>query len=353
MIEKITNDCITLLKGMIEIPSVSRNERNLADFIEKKLFDWDLSVSRSGNNLWIKNYYWDNKKPVILLNSHIDTVNPTNGWNYDPYKATEEGDKITGLGSNDAGASVTALLGTLRYFYKKEGLPYNLIYCASAEEEISGINGISSVLDQFGKIDLAIVGEPTGMQIATAEKGLLVLDCEAKGKAGHAARNEGENAIYKAITDIKILREYKFPKVSDVLGPVKITVTQISAGQQHNMIPDSCWFVVDVRTNEHYTNKEVFEVISSLIKSDVQARSFRLNSSGINNNHPLIKKGIKLGLKTFGSPTTSDQAVIPYPSVKIGPGDSVRSHTANEFIYKSEIRDGIKTYINLLEGLIL
>jgi acetylornithine deacetylase len=232
-------------------------------------------------------------------------------------------------------------------------LPYNLIFCASAEEEISGLNGISSILDQLGKIDLAIVGEPTGMQIATAEKGLLVLDGEAKGKAGHAARDEGENAIYKAINDIRILSEYKFPKASDVLGPVKITVTQIAGGQQHNMVPDSCKFVVDVRTNEYYSNNEVFKVISGLIKSEIKARSFRLNSSGINSDHPFIKRGIELGLSTFGSPTTSDQAVIPYTSVKIGPGDSVRSHTANEFIYKSEIRDGIKTYIGLLEGLLL
>lgn len=338
---------------MIEIPSISREEKNLADYIEKKLREWDFHPSRSGNNIWIKNHYWDNKKPVILLNSHIDTVKPASGWTYDPYKAIEQGDKIIGLGSNDAGASVAALLGSFKYFYKKEGLPYNLIFCASAEEEISGLNGISSILDQLGKIDLAIVGEPTGMQIATAEKGLLVLDGEAKGKAGHAARDEGENAIYKAINDIRILSEYKFPKDSDVLGPVKMTVTQIEGGQQHNMIPDSCKFVIDVRTNEHYSNKEVYDVITGLIKSEVKARSFRLNSSGINVDHPFIKRGLQLGLKTFGSPTTSDQAVIPYPSVKVGPGDSRRSHTANEFIFKSEILEGIKTYIDLLDGLVI
>ncbi len=352
MIEEITEDCISLLKGMIGIPSISREEKNVADYLEKKLRKWDFNVSRSANNLWMKNYYWDDSKPTILLNSHIDTVRPAGGWTYDPYKATEEEDKITGLGSNDAGASVVTLLGVFRYFYKNKNLPYNLIYCASAEEEISGVNGMSSILDQFGKIDLAIIGEPTGMQIATAEKGLMVLDCEAKGKAGHAARNEGENAIYKAIKDINILREYKFPKDSEVLGPVKMTITQITGGRQHNMIPDSCKFVVDVRTNEFYSNKEVFEVISGLIKSEVKARSFRLNSSGINDDHPFIRRGIQLGLTTFGSPTTSDQAVIPYPSVKIGPGDSGRSHTANEFIYKSEIVKGIRTFIDLLEGLI-
>jgi acetylornithine deacetylase len=353
MTEKITERCISLLKGMIEIPSVSRDENKRADFIENRLCEWELNVNRSGNNIWVKNNYWDEGKPIILLNSHIDTVNTSGGWTYDPFKATEEGDKVTGLGSNDAGASVVALLGAFLHFYKNKSLPYNLIFCASAEEEISGINGISSIIDQLGKINIAIVGEPTGMQIAIAERGLLVLDCEAKGKAGHAARDEGENAIYKAMDDIKILREYKFPLQSDILGSVKITVTQINAGHQHNIIPDSCKFVVDIRTNEHYSNKDVFEVISGLIKSEISARSFRLNSSGIKSDHPVIKRGIELGLTTFGSPTTSDQAVIPYPSVKIGPGDSARSHTANEFIYKSEIQDGIKTYINLLEGLSL
>jgi len=351
MIEKIQEVCIALLKEMIEVSSVSREETSVADLIERKFQKWNLDPQRLHNNLWVRNEDWDDKKPVILLNSHVDTVRPANGWTYDPLKACVEGDRITGLGSNDAGASVVSLLGTFLFFHQRKNLPYNLIFCASAEEEISGINGMTSVIAQIGKIDLAIVGEPTRMQMAIAEKGLLVLDVEAKGKAGHAARNEGENAIYKAIEDIKALREYRFPLESVVLGPVKMTVTQIEAGHQHNMIPDSCKFVVDVRTNEFYSNKEVFEVISGLLKSEVKARSFRLNSSGIKADHPFIKRGLELGLTAFGSPTTSDQAVIPYPSVKIGPGDSARSHTANEFIFMSEIKEGIKIYIDLLKNL--
>lgn len=347
------NQSISLLKAMIAIPSVSREESQVADSIEKTLPLLNLISNRSGNNIWVRNLNWDDKKPVILLNSHIDTVRPGNGWISDPYEAIEEKNKITGLGSNDAGASIVALLGAFMHFYSNENLPYNLIFCASAEEEISGPNGIVSVLNQLGRIDLAIVGEPTQMQMAIAEKGLLVLDCEAKGKAGHAARNEGDNAIYKAIEDIKLLKRYKFPLESEVLGPVKMTVTQITAGQQHNVIPDSCEFVVDVRTNEFYTNKEAYQIISGLIKSEVKARSFTHNSSGINLDHPIVKRGIQLGLKTFGSPTTSDQAIIPYPSVKIGPGDSARSHTANEHIFISEIQEGISTYINLLQGLSL
>lgn len=353
----LTNDTInqyvSLLKGMIGIPSISREESEVASFLDKNLQNLGLSPDRSGNNLWVKNLNWDVHKPVILLNSHIDTVRPGSGWITDPYKAEEEGDKITGLGSNDAGASVVALLGAFMHYYSGENMPYNLIYCASAEEEISGKNGIVSILNQLGRIDLAIVGEPTQMQMAIAEKGLLVLDCEAKGKAGHAARNEGDNAIYKAIDDIKLLTAYKFPLESEVLGPVKMTVTQIAAGQQHNVIPDSCKFVVDVRTNEFYSNKEACKIISGLIKSEVKARSFTHNSSGINPDHPIVKRGIELGLNIFGSPTTSDQAIIPYPSVKIGPGDSARSHTANEHIFIREIREGITTYINLLQGLSL
>jgi len=237
------------------------------------------------------------------------------------------------------------------HFYSEVNLPYNLIFCASAEEEISGTNGIASILDQLGRIDLAIVGEPTQMQMAIAERGLLVLDCVTKGKAGHAARNEGDNAIYKAIDDIFLLKGYKFPLESDVLGQVKITVTQIDAGQQHNVVPELCKFVVDVRTNEYYSNAEVLQIISKMISSEVKARSLNHNSSGIDPNNPIVKRGEQIGLKTFGSPTTSDQAIIPFPSVKIGPGDSARSHTANEHIFIHEIREGISTYIKLLDQL--
>lgn len=349
--EKIIVESIDLLKAIIEIPSFSREENNVVDFLIAKFTLWGLNPMRNGNNIWMRNKEWSEGKPVILLNSHVDTVRPGRGWSCEPFKATVEEGRITGLGSNDAGASVVALLGTFRHFYEAKYLPFNLIYCASAEEEVSGDNGVASVLNQLGKIDLAIVGEPTQMQIAIAEKGLIVLDCEAKGRAGHAARNEGENAIYKAIKDIQILEGYRFPLESAVLGPVKMTVTQIEAGQQHNVVPDSCRFVVDVRTNEFYSNEEAFQVISGLIQSEVRPRSFRLNSSGISADHPLVQRGLEMGLEIYGSPTTSDQAVIPFPSIKMGPGDSARSHTADEYILISEISEGIATYIKLLEGL--
>jgi len=349
--DEILSQSVELLIAMIEIPSLSKEEKDLADYLEFKFTSWGLKPTRSGNNLWMRNEKWTEGKPVILLNSHIDTVRPARGWTYDPFRASVEEDRITGLGSNDAGASIVSLLGTFRHFYDAAYLPFNLIFCASAEEEISGENGLASILEKLGKIDLAIVGEPTQMQIAIAEKGLLVLDCEAKGRAGHAARNEGENAIYKAIKDIRILEEYRFPLESALLGPVKITVTQIEAGQQHNVVPDSCRFVVDVRTNEYYSNEESFKIISGLIQSEVHPRSFRLNSSGISADHPFVRRGLKMGLQVYGSPTTSDQAVIPYPSVKMGPGDSARSHTANEYILISEIREGIVTYVKLLEEL--
>jgi acetylornithine deacetylase len=348
--EQFVSDSIGLLKSMIAIPSLSREEHEVAEMIEKQLCSWGYQPSRIGNNLWLKSRNWDRYKPTVLLNSHIDTVRPANGWRNDPYKPTEENGKITGLGSNDAGASVVALLAAFRHLDRVDQ-PYNYIFCASAEEEVSGLNGIVSVLDQFGKLDLVIVGEPTGMQMAIAEKGLLVLDCDAKGKAGHAARNEGENAIYKAIKDIEILKDYRFPLESELLGHVKLTVTQIEGGHQHNVVPDTCHFVVDVRTNEFYSNQETFQIISGLISSEVKARSFRLNSSGIKPEHPLVKRGLSMGLKTYGSPTTSDQAVIPYPSIKIGPGDSARSHTADEYIYEDEIRDGIAVYVRLLDQL--
>jgi len=350
LIENIVSQSIELLKTMIEIPSLSRDEKEVADFLEIQFSEWGLRPARCGNNLWMRNEKWEEGKPVILLNSHIDTVRPARGWTYEPFKVKIEDDRMTGLGSNDAGASVVSLLATFRYYFHSV-LPFNLLFCASAEEEISGDNGVASILDQLGKIDLAIVGEPTQMQIAIAEKGLLVLDCEAKGKAGHAARNEGENAIYKAIKDIEILEQYRFAMESEVLGPVKMTVTQIEAGQQHNVVPDSCRFVVDVRTNEFYSNEEAFNIITGLIQSEVKPRSFRLNSSGINADHPLVQRGIEMGLQIYGSPTTSDQAVIPYPSIKMGPGDSARSHTADEYILISEIRAGIATYIQLLNEL--
>ena len=329
---------------------MSREEASVATMIEQKLISWGYKPYREGNNVWIFSSKWNEDLPTILLNSHVDTVRPAKAWIHDPFGAEEVDGKLIGLGSNDAGAAVVALLCAFRNLDDKNQ-PYNLVFCASAEEEISGLNGVASVLENFGKIDLAVVGEPTGMQMAVAEKGLIVLDCEAKGKLGHAARNEGENAIYKALADIQILTGLSLPRKSTILGPVKITVTQIEAGSQHNVVPDSCRYVVDVRTNECYSNEEVCQLISSSIQSEVKPRSVRLNSSGISTDHPLVQRGIALGLKPYGSPTTSDQAVIPCTSIKIGPGESARSHTADEFIYLDEIKKGVEIYIQLLDQL--
>ena len=343
-------DSLSLLRAMIRIPSLSHEEAAVATLIEESLASWGYKPYRDNNNVWLFSSNWKEDLPTILLDSHIDTVRPAKTWSYDPFGATEIDGKLIGLGSNDAGASVVALLCAFRHLESKSQ-PYNLIFCASAEEEISGLHGVTSVLEKFGKISLAVVGEPTGMQMAVAEKGLVILDCESKGKTGHAARNEGENAIYKALADIQTLAGLTLPKTSGILGPVKITVTQIEAGTQHNVIPDSCRFVVDVRTNEFYSNEEAFRIIAEKIDAEVKPRSFRLNSSGIPLDHPLVQRGIKLGLSPYGSPTTSDQAVIPCTSIKIGPGDSARSHTADEYIFLDEIRNGDEIYIQLLDQL--
>lgn len=342
---------IQLLIRMIKIPSFSREEEPVAILIRNFLKSKDINFLEKQNNTWAKNKYWREGKPVILLNSHIDTVKPVKDWKKDPFGAEKEGDRITGLGSNDAGASLVTLLAVFVHFYPQQGLPWNLLFAASAEEEISGPQGMESLIDELGPLDLAIVGEPTRMQMAVSERGLMVLDCTAHGKAGHAARDEGENALYKAIDDISIIRNFNFPHISHTLGPVKLSVTQIQAGYQHNIVPDQCLFVVDVRTNEFYSNQEAFEIIKALISSDVKARSFRLNSSGIRLDHPIVKRAKALGLSCYGSPTTSDQAAIPYPSVKIGPGDSARSHTADEYILTTEIEQGFKIYLDLLREL--
>ncbi len=344
---------IQLLTRMIRIPSFSREEAPVADLIRDFMQSKGILFSTKNNNTWARNKHWDQDKPVILLNSHIDTVKPVKNWTRDPFGGELEGDRLTGLGSNDAGASLVTLLAVFVHLYEKQDLPWNLLFAASAEEEISGPNGMESLISEWEPVDLAIVGEPTQMQMAIAERGLMVLDCTAYGKAGHAARNEGENALYKAIEDINILRNFSFPQISENLGPVKLTVTQIQAGYQHNIVPDQCCFVVDVRTNEFYSNQEAYEVIKKQISSEVKARSFRLNSSGISPEHPIVRKAKALGLSCYGSPTTSDQAAIPYPSVKIGPGDSARSHTADEYILIPEMEQGFKIYLNLLEGLIL
>ena len=347
-----TSEAITLLSSMISIPSVSREEEKVADFLQTYIEGIGIMTGRSGNNIWCISPMFDMKKPTILLNSHIDTVKPVNGWRKHPYTAKMENGKLYGLGSNDAGASVVSLFEAYRHLSATEQA-YNLIFLASCEEEVSGKNGIESVLPQLPPIALGVVGEPTEMHPAIAEKGLMVLDVNAHGKAGHAARNEGENAIYKALDDIQWFREYRFSKESPLLGPVKMSVTQVNAGTQHNVVPDICSFVVDIRSNECYSNEELFQEICSHIQSEAKARSFRLNSSHIDAKHPFVKRAVELGRTPFGSPTLSDQALMRFPSVKIGPGKSSRSHTADEYIRVSEIEEAIGMYIKILDGLVI
>lgn len=351
--EKLTKDAIKLLCTLIEIPSTSREEKEAVDTLERILSEeYALPVKREGNNLWCIAQGYDEKRKTLLLNAHIDTVKPTSQWTRDPYKATVEGERIYGLGSNDDGASLVSLIQVFRFLGNKP-LPYNLILAISAEEEVSGKNGMERVLKVLPKIDVALVGEPTGMQPAIAEKGLMVLDAVAHGKSGHAARNEGDNAIYHALDDISWIRNCELPKTSDLLGPVKMTVTIVNAGTQHNVIPSECSFTIDVRSNELYSNEEIFDIICKKLKSEVKARSFRLSSSSINLSHPLVQKCIELGKTPFGSPTLSDQALMNFPSMKMGPGNSSRSHTADEFIEIREIREAIDTYQSLLANLLI
>jgi len=349
-INLLTTEAITLLCKLIETPRTSRNETAAADILEQFMIQNSMAPHRLGNNLWCIAPDYQPQRPTLLLNAHIDTVKPVSAWIHNPFKASLEGDTLYGLGSNDDGASLVSLLQVFREL-KDTKQNYNLIFLASAEEEVSGQNGIESVLSQLPHIDVALVGEPTGMQPAVAEKGLMVLDVIARGKAGHAARKEGDNAIYHAIDDIQWFRSYQFPNQSELLGPVKMTVTQINAGTQHNVIPDECSFVVDIRSNEYYSNHDIFNVISSFVKSEVKARSFRLNSSSISLEHPLVKSAVQQGRPPFGSPTLSDQALMPFPSLKMGPGQSSRSHTADEYILTSEIREAIEVYWKTLNGL--
>lgn len=344
---------VELLKVLINTPSISREEGDATDrlqmFIERGA-PVQCEIHRHLNNLWLVAPGFDASRPTLLLDAHIDTVKPAGGWSKHPYTPIVDGDKIYGLGSNDDGASLVTLL---QVFYKicQKPQQYNTIFLASAEEEVSGKNGIEAVLPLLPPISCAIIGEPTGMQPAVAEKGLMVIDCVAQGKQGHAARNEGVNAIYKAIDDIEWFRNYKYPKNSPLLGDVKMTVTQVNAGTQHNVIPDTCSYVVDIRSNECYSNTELLNIIRENVGSDVKARSTRLNSSSISMDHPLVKRAVELGLKPFGSPTLSNQALLGIPTLKIGPGDSARSHTANEYILISEIREGIELFAKMLDGL--
>lgn len=344
-------EAIDILKAMISRPSFSREEKELADWLQEYWQNAGHTVHRKGNNLWLFASDYDSNKPTLMINSHIDTVKPVAGWTKDPFLPEEaEDDKLYGLGSNDAGASLVSLYQTFILLSQKEQ-PYNLVFVASCQEEISGLDGMTSVIPELPPITFAVVGEPTGLQPAIAEKGLMVLDCEAKGKAGHAARNEGINAITLAIKDIEWFNSYQFPEQSSLLGPVKMSVTMIQAGTQHNVIPDRCCFTVDVRSNEFYSNEQLYHLIKEQVSCEVVPRSFRLNSSKTDINHPFIQRALLMEKEPFGSPTTSDQAVMPFPSVKIGPGNSARSHSADEFIYLSEIREAIDTYVRLLDGL--
>jgi len=349
---KIKLDAIQLLKSLISTPSFSKTEDKtaeiLVDFFTKK----NIPVQRHLNNIWVVTPNPNPEYPTLLLNSHHDTVKPVTGWQRDPFLPSVEKETLYGLGSNDAGASLVSLAAIFLHFYPQKNLPLNFIFLASAEEEISGKNGVEAALPQLGKIDFGIVGEPTEMKMAIAEKGLMVIDGIATGKAGHAARNEGDNAIYHALRDIDYLQNLTFEKISPQLGPTKISVTQINAGTQHNVVPDKCQFVVDVRTTEAYSNTEVFNFINKNTYSTLKARSVRLEPSGISNHHPLVQAGEKLGISTFGSATLSDQALMSFPTLKMGPGNSNRSHTADEFIILSEIENGIDTYNELLSELI-
>lgn len=347
--ELYVSDAVELLKKLIATPSVSRNEKDAADIMEQTIRSYGFEPQREANNLWIIDPHYDESRPTLLLNAHIDTVKPVASWSRDPFSPDVEDGVLYGLGSNDCGGGLCSLLQIFRMLTEKPQ-SYNLIYLASAEEEVSGKDGITRALPLLPHIDLAIVGEPTGMNPAVAEKGLMVLDVIAHGKSGHAARNEGVNAIYEALDDMRWIRDYKFEKVSEFLGPTKMTLTVVNAGTQHNVIPDKCTMLVDIRTNEFYDNEEVYEFIRQHLKSEVKAHSFRLKSSRIDPEHPLIKKCVAMGMKPFGSPTLSDQALMHFPSFKLGPGESSRSHSANEFIRISEIRDAIAKYETLLDG---
>ncbi|MCX6336273.1 MAG: M20 family metallo-hydrolase [Bacteroidetes bacterium] len=351
-ISTLTEDAIGLLKKLIATPSFSKEEDNTADLIENFLQSKGVTVFRYLNNVWAKNKYFNPAKPTLLLNSHHDTVKPNKAYTLNPFDPNVKDEKLYGLGSNDAGGCLVSLIAVFLHYYQQENLAYNLVLATTAEEEISGHNGVEILLDRLPKIDCGIVGEPTLLRMAVAEKGLLVLDCTAHGKPGHAAREEGDNAIYKAIKDIQWFIDYRFEKVSNLLGPMKMSVTIINGGAQHNVVPSECKFTTDVRVNELYTFEEVLDTIKANTTCDVQPRSSRLRSTSIALDHPLIKAGIDLGLPYYGSPTTSDKALMPFPTLKLGPGDSARSHSADEYIFIAEIGTGIQLYIDLIDKVI-
>ena len=351
-INTLYQQAVGLLQKLIATQSFSKEEGGTADIIEHFLKEKGITPKRKINNVWAHNKHYDAAKPTILLNSHHDTVKPNTGYTRDPFDAKIEDGKLYGLGSNDAGGCLVSLIAVFLYFYERNDLKYNFCLATTAEEEISGLNGIELVVPDLGKLDFGIVGEPTLMQLAVAERGLMVLDCVAHGKAGHAAREEGENAIYNAMKDIEWFRTFKFPKESDAFGQIKMSVTVINAGSQHNVVPATCSFVVDIRVTDAYRNEEVLEIISEHVKCDFKPRSTRLKPSSISRNHPIVHAGISLGRTTYGSPTTSDQSLLDIETIKIGPGDSARSHMADEFIYVEEIKEGIELYVQILEKII-
>lgn len=351
--EQLYTDAVNLLKRLIEIPSLSKEEDKTAAELCRFLGEHKIEHSRVGNNVWALNKYFDAKKPTILLNSHHDTVKPNPAYTRNPFKAVVESGRLYGLGSNDAGGPAVSLMAAFRYFYERKDLKYNLVLAITAEEEISGKNGIESLLPHLPEnIEFAMVGEPTLTDVAIAEKGLMVLDGTAYGKPGHAAREEGVNAIYEVLEDIQWFKDYRFERISDILGPVKMTMSVIQAGKQHNVVPAECHYVVDVRITDEYSHEEVLKIIRQHVKSKVEPRSTRLRSSSIPKEHPMVKAAGKMRKTLYGSPTMSDQALIPYPSIKVGPGDSARSHSADEYIGLDEIKDGMETYIGLLKAVL-
>jgi acetylornithine deacetylase len=351
-LNNLQEQAIDLLKQLIATPSFSKEENDTAELICAFFEKNGIPFSRIGNNVYAKNKHYDPAKESILLNSHHDTVRPNKAYTNDPFQPILKDGKIFGLGSNDAGGCLVSLMATFLHFYPAEDLNHNVVFAASAEEEISGVNGIELVLPYLGQIDFGIVGEPTRLEMAVAERGLMVIDCTATGRAGHAARNEGENALYKAIEDIEWIRNYHFEKVSDLLGESRMSVTVIETeNKQHNVVPSQCKYVIDVRVNELYTFEEILEALRKNLKSQFKPRTTRMKSTSIPLEHPLVKAGIALGRGYFGSPTTSDKALMPFPALKMGPGDSARSHTADEYIFIEEIREGIKLYIDLLNKL--
>lgn len=352
-INKLYEDAVSLLKELIATPSFSKEEDETAGILCRFIGERGIQHFRVGNNVYALNKYYDASKPSILLNSHHDTVKPNKGYTFDPFSPFEKDGKLFGLGSNDAGGCLVSLLATFLYYYDQQDLNHNVVFAASAEEEISGVNGIELVLPYLGKLDYGIVGEPTKLEMAVAERGLMVIDCTAEGRSGHAARNEGENALYKAVDDINWLRNYKFEKVSSLLGETRLTATVIGTeNQQHNVVPSQCKFVVDVRVNELYTFEEILDLLKANMKSKFKPRTTRMKSTSIPLDHLLVKAGLNLGRGYYGSPTTSDKALMPFPTLKMGPGDSARSHTADEYVRLDEIKEGINTYIKLVNQLV-